>query len=309
MEKQMRSPYPFVSILIPTRNNEKDLIDCLGAIKALDYDLGCIEIIIWDNNSSTEGKKKIRSVLFDISRKRMLRIEFIERTANYGVYTSRDELFKRVSPDAEFVLSIDDDVILPSQLFRELLPLFQEDNSIGIIGARTVYDNALSETAHGAGFVNWWLGHYSTKDTRELLECDYVIGCCMLIRKSVIDEIGGFDRDYYTSHGEVDFCLKAKQLGNKILYYPGLSVRHRVERGGTKTLERTYYVYRNKLFVIKKNAPLPQKWISLGLYCLLWLPKGILDSIIRNRGTNFQEIKTILSGMMDGWLGRGGKRV
>ena len=153
MEKEKRSPYPFVSILIPTRNNEKDLVDCLGSIKALDYDLGCIEIIIWDNNSSAEGKEKIKSVLSNISGERMLRIEFIENTANYGVYTSRDQLFKRVSPDAEFVLSIDDDVILPSQLFKKLFPLFQQDNSIGIIGPRTVYDDTPSETAHGAGFV------------------------------------------------------------------------------------------------------------------------------------------------------------
>jgi GT2 family glycosyltransferase len=304
----MTSPYPFVSILIPTRNNEKDLADCLGSIKALDYDFGRIEIIIWDNNSSAEGKEKIRCVLSDISRERRLRTEFIENTANYGVYTSRDELIKRVSSDTEFVLSIDDDVILPPQLLTNLLPLFQQDNSIGIIGPRIVYDDKPSETAHGAGFVNWWLGHYSTKDASASLDCEYVIGCCMLIRKSVIDEIGGFDLDYYTSHGEVDFCIRAKNKGYKIMYYPGVSVRHRVAKGGTRTPDRVYYVYRNKLFLIKKNAPLPQKWISLALYSLFWLPKSIIDSIIRNRRLDYREIETIFRAMTDGWLNRGGRK-
>ena len=304
----MTSPYPFVSILIPTRNNEKDLVDCLGSIKALDYDLGRIEIIIWDNNSSTEEKEKIKSFLCDISRERKLRTKFIENTANFGVYTSRDKLFKRVSPDTEFILSIDDDVILPSQLFRDLFPLFQQDNSIGIIGPRTVYDDTPSETAHGAGFINWWFGQYFTKDAKASLDCDYVIGCCMVIKRSVIDEIGGFDRDYYTSHGEVDFCLRAKKKGYKIIYYPGVSVRHKVAKGGTRTPDRVYYVYRNKLFVIKKNAPIPQKWISLGLYSLFWLPKAILDSIIRNKRTNSQEAKMIFRAMLDGWLSKGGRR-
>ena len=308
IKKQMTSAFPLISILIPTRDNEKDLLDCLGSIKALDYDLGRIEIIIWDNNSSTEAKEKIKSVVSDISREKMLRTKFIENTANFGVYTSRDELFKRVSPEAQYILSIDDDVTLPPQLLKETLPFFERDNSIGILGPRTVYDDTPSETAHGAGFVNWWLGRYSTKDAKASLDCDYVIGCCMLIRRSVIDGIGGFDRDYYTSHGEVDFCLKAKNKAYKVIYHPGVSMRHRVEKGGTKTPERLYYVFRNKLFVIKKNAPFPQKWISLALYSLFWLPKGILDSIIRNRGMNSQEIKTILRGMMDGWLGRGGKR-
>jgi GT2 family glycosyltransferase len=299
---------PHLSVIIPTRNNERDLTDCLVSIMNLDYDLEKIEIIIWDNDSEPEGKKKIKIHLSEMRKENLTKVEFVEADRNYGVYTSRDELLKRISPDSQFILSIDDDVILPPGLLKDTLPFIDKDSSIGIIGPKTVYDNAPLETAHGAGFINWWLGRYSTRDARETVECDYVIGCCMLIKRRLIEEIGGFDYDYYTSHGEVDFCLRAKKKGYKVLYHPGISVRHRVERGGTKTFERTYYVYRNKLFVIKKNAPFPQKWISLALYSLFWLPKSLLDSIIRNRGTNSQEIKTILRGMMDGWLGRGGKK-
>jgi GT2 family glycosyltransferase len=300
---------PHLSVIIPTRNNERDLSDCLVSIMNLDYDLEKIEIIIWDNDSEPEGKKKIEKHLSEMRKENLTKVEFVEANRNYGVYTSRDELLKRISPDSRFILSIDDDVILPPGLLKESLSFIEKDSSIGIMGPKTVYDDAPLETAHGAGFINWWLGRYSTRDARETLECDYVIGCCMLIKRSVINEIGGFDHDYYTSHGEVDFCLKAKSKGYKVIYQPGVSVRHRVEKGGTKTSERIYYVFRNKLLVIKKNAPIPQKWISLALYSLFWLPKGILDSIIRNRGMNSQEIKMIFTGMMDGWLGRGGKRV
>jgi GT2 family glycosyltransferase len=299
---------PHLSVIIPTRNNERDLSDCLVSIINLDYDLEKIEIIIWDNNSRQDCKSKVKDFLNSIIKENLIRVEFIEHNDNYGVYTSRDELLKRVSPKAQFILSIDDDVILPSQLLKELLPLFQQDNAIGVIGPRTVYDHSPSETAHGAGFVNWWLGRYSTKDARASVDCEYVIGCCMLIRKSLIDEIGGFDPDYFTSHGEVDFCLRAKKNGYKIIYYPGVSVRHRVAKGGTRTPDRVYYVYRNKLFVIKKNAPRPQKWIALGLYSLFWLPKAILDSIIRNKRTDSQEIKLVFRATMDGWLSKGGKR-
>jgi len=274
----------------------------------LDYDHSQIEVIIWDNDSERESKNRIKDFLKDRGNANTGRTSFIEYSYNLGAFNSRDELFTRVLPDSQYILSIDDDVILPPQFLNEILPFFERDNSIGIIGPRTVYDDAHLETAHGAGFVNMWLGHYSTKDANEPLECDYVIGCCMLIKESVIEEIGGFDQDYYTSHGEVDFCLRAKKKGYKVLYHPGVSVRHRVDRGGTKTLERTYYVYRNKLFVIKKNASLPQRWIALGLYSLFWLPKSILDSIIRNRRLDHREIKTIFHAMMDGWLNRGGKR-
>jgi GT2 family glycosyltransferase len=238
-----------------------------------------------------------------------LRIEFFENNSNYGVYTSRDELLKKVSSDAKFVCSIDDDIILPPNLFKGLVPICFKDESIGIIGPRVVYDDYQSETAHGAGFVNWWLGRYTTKDWQAAIECDYVIGCCMLINKQVVDEIGGFDRDYYTSHGEVDFCLRAKKKGFKVVYDPSVIVRHRVDKGGTRNLERLYYVYRNKLLVIKKNWPVPKKWVALFIYSLLWFPKAIIDSLIINKKVNSREIKTIIKSMRDGWSNRFGKRM
>ena len=300
---------PSISIVIPTRNNENDLIDCIDSIVNLDFPLKNIEIIIWDNNSDTRSKRKTKDFLAQIEESKLVEIEFVENSTNYGVYTSRDKLFKRISESIQFVLSIDDDVILPANILRVLIPLFDKDSRIGIIGPRTVYDDGDLETAHGAGFINWWLGRYSDFDAREKLECDYVIGCCMLIKRSVIDEIEGFDPDYYTSHGEVDFCIKAEQEGYKTMYCPEVIVRHRVERGGTQTLERKYYVFRNKLFVIKKNAPLPQKWIALSLYFLFWPFKAIFDSLRRNRRINLQEIKIILKAITDAWLKKSGKKI
>jgi len=300
--------HPFISIIIPTKDNAKDLMDCLSSIWRLDYPLNKLEIIIWDNNSRQESKNKIKYFLADMTKEKYVAASFIEHNDNYGVYTSRNELCKRVGSDAQFILSIDDDAVLPSQFFERLLPVFQDVSPVGIIGPRTVFDDDPTQTAHGAGFVNWWIGRYSDVDASKVMECDYVIGCCMLIRREVIDSIGGFDRDYYTSHGEVDFCLKAKKKGYKIIYCPDVDVRHRVARGGTQTTERMYYLYRNKLFVIKKNAPIPQKWISLFLYSFFWLPKAIIDSFRRNRRIDLQEILVISRAMTDGWLNRGGRR-
>jgi GT2 family glycosyltransferase len=274
----------------------------------LDYPLDRVELIIWDNNSKLESKDKIKQFILNMTEKNLLAVRLIENNSNFGVYTSRDELFKLVYHGTQFLLSIDDDVIVPPQLISELLPLFFQDKSIGIVGPRIVFDDEPTLTAHGAGCINWWLGRYYDRDTEDVLECDYVIGCCMLIKKSVIDQLDGFDRDYYTSHGEVDFCVKAKQKGYKTLYYPNVVVRHRVERGGTQTLERKYYVFRNKLFVIKKNAPYPHRWFALTLYFLFWPVKSIFDCIKRNKRVDFQEIRIILKAITDGWLNRTGER-
>ena len=234
-------------------------------------------------------------------------LNMIQSKENLGVYTSRDELFKRVNPDTDYVLSIDDDVLLPSDGLNILIKYLQGHSAAGIIGPRTVYDMKPNETAHGAGFVNLWLGRYSETDASSLVECDYVIGCCMLIKSEVVSKLKGFDRDYYTSHGEVDFCLRAKKKGYKILYDPGVVVRHNVTRGGTKTLERIYYLYRNKLLVVRKNASLLQKVTSIPLYTIFWIPKMIMDSILFHRGIKLDEWLVMLKAVRHAIINRVGK--
>ncbi len=300
---------PLITAVIPTRNNDIDLIDCINSLMSLDYDLEKISIIIWDNDSDQKIKERVKLFLIGLRNEKGIDISFIENTVNLGGFTSRAELFNRVPSTSEYVLSLDDDVILPKNLLKNSLRHFNQWESVGIAGPRIVYDEAPNETAHGAGFINMWFGLYNTVDAESSVECDYVIGCCMLIKRQVIDKIGSFDRDYYTSHGEVDFCLRAKEKGFKVVYDPAISVRHRVNRGGTRTLERMYYVYRNKLLVIKKNFPVPQKTVALFIHFFFWFPKAIIDSIVVNRGVNRGELKTIFKAMYDGWMNRVGKRI
>jgi hypothetical protein len=140
-----------------------------------------------------------------------------------------------------------------------------------------------------------------------MVECDYVVGCCMLIKEKVISDLKGFDRDYYTSHGEVDFCLRAKKKGYKIFYDPGVIVRHNVAIGGTKTPERIYYLYRNKLLVIRKNASLLQKVTSFPLYTIFWIPKMIMDSILFHRGIRLDEWLVMFKAVRHAIINRVGK--
>ncbi len=300
--------HPFVSIVIPTLNMREDIIRCLDSIKKLDYRKEYVEIIVWDNGSAdgtqAEVGKSFRKMEKDEDWKGL---NLVQSKENLGVYTSRDELFKRVNSDADYILSIDDDVFLPCDSLKILLKHLQDHSNVGIIGPRTVYDMKPNETAHGAGFVNLWVGRYTDIDTGSLVECDYVVGCCMLIKREVVSALKGFDRDYYTSHGEVDFCLRAKKKGYKICYDPGIIVRHNVEIGGTKTLERIYYLYRNKLLVIRKNASPLQKMSCFPLYAIIWVPKMILDSVRFHRGIRLKEWLVMLKAARHAIINRVGK--
>jgi GT2 family glycosyltransferase len=298
---------PFISIVIPTLNMKEDIVKCLNSIRRLEYPKESMEVIIWDNGSTDGAQEEVNRMFMEMRKEGWKALNMIQSEENLGVYTSRDELFKRVNHDTDYVLSIDDDVFLPGDSLNILIKYLKDHSNAGIIGPKTVYDVKPDETAHGAGFVNLWIGRYSDIDASSLVECDYVIGCCMLIKKEVISDLNGFDRDYYTSHGEVDFCLRAKKKGYKIFYEPGVIVRHNVARGGTRTPERIYYLYRNKLLVIRKNALLLQKVTSLPLYTIFWIPKMIMDSILFHRGIKLDEWLVMLKAVSHAIMNRAGK--
>ncbi len=307
MMPKERAEQAFVSIIIPTLNSKIELTKCFHSIRSLDYPKKFMEIIIWDNGSTDGTQGEINRNFAEMKKEGWKRLNMIQSETNLGGFTSRDELFNRVDKNADYVLNIDDDVLLPVDTLNTLLGVFHSDSKVGIVGPRTVYDMRPDMTAHGAGFVNLWIGRYRDIDASSLMECDYVIGCCMLIKKDVISELNGLDRDYYTSHGEVDFCLRAKKKGYKIFYYPGIIVRHDVEIGGTKTLERIYYLYRNKLLVIRKNASPLQKIICFSLYTTCWVPKMIFDSIRFHRGIRLKEWQVMLKAARHAIINRVGK--
>ncbi len=307
MSKKINKPH-FISIVIPTLNMCDDIIRCLDSINKLDYPKKHVEIIVWDNGSTDGTQAEVSNAFREMGKgEDWKRLDLIQSEENLGVYTSRDELFKSISSETEYVLSLDDDVFLPCDSLKILVKYLQDHSHAGIIGPRTVYDMNPNEIAHGAGFVNLWAGRYKDIDTGSLVKCDYVIGCCMLIKREVITELKGFDRDYYTSHGEIDFCLKAKKKGYKTFYDPSVVVRHNVAKGGTKTLERIYYLYRNKLLVIRKNSSLLQKAITLPLYTVFWVPKMIIDSIRFHRGIKLDEWMVMLKAVKHAIIHRVGK--
>ncbi|ODS31316.1 MAG: putative glycosyl transferase [Candidatus Scalindua rubra] len=307
MISKKRNVNPFVSIIIPTLNRKRDIIKCLHFLRRLEYPKKHMEVIIWDNGSMDGTQAEVNRIFKEMEKDGWKGLNMIQSEENLGGFTSRDELFKRIDTNADYVLNIDDDVFLSSDSLTILMRTLQDHSEAGIIGPRTVYEWKPDETAHGAGFVNLWLGRYGEIDAISLIECDYVIGCCMLIKSEVVSKLKGFDRDYYTSHGEVDFCLRARKKGYKIFYDPGVVVRHNVARGGTKTLERIYYLYRNKLVVIRKNATLLQKVTSLSLYTIFWVPKMIMDSMWFHRGIKLDEWLVMLKAVRHAIINRVGK--
>ena len=81
-------------------------------------------------------------------------------------------------------------------------------------------------------------------------------GSAALYRRAMLDEIGGFDDDFFLYCEDTDLGLRARWAGWKCLYVPDAVVEHHYSHsaGGASPL-KAYYVERNRLFVLAKNFP------------------------------------------------------
>ncbi len=113
-------------------------------------------------------------------------------------------------------------------------------------------------------------------------------GACMLVRKSVTDQIGLFEDDYFAHMEEIDFCWRAKNFGYKIMYHPGGVAWHL--GGGTlpKTNPRkTFLNVRNSLVTILKNFPASSAWYKFYFRLVLdgvWAVRALLSGDFKTIG-------------------------
>lgn len=297
---------PFISVIIPTMNRKNDLLECIASIQELDYPENRIELIIWDNGSTDGTPEAVKSRVNEMAHRGFSKMEVIKSPENLGPYIPYNKVGSTLNKKSKYILGLDDDVVLDKDCLKRLIEITKLDPSAGVVGCRINYYDSPEKTFPGVGRINWWLGKFIDVEKDKLTKCDYVIGCCWLIDKDIFNAVGGFDKDYFTMHWEIDFCCRVQKKGFNIYYQPEAIVKHKIPLKGKR--EGLYYLYRNKLILIRKNATLLQKLTSLTLYTLFWLPKIILQSMMVNKGVNSKEIKTILKAAYHGIIGKTGRQ-
>jgi GT2 family glycosyltransferase len=275
---------------------------CLLSLNGLDYPRGNIEIVIWDNGSEDDTVRMVQERFDQMKNDGWLNLSLIEWDRNEGTYVPYNLALPHMSTQTEYILGLDADVELANDTLTNLV-VAATDDRVAVVGARSVYSSNPKLTSHGAGFVSGLTARYCEEDAQKRIECDYVIGCCVLLNKKVFLELDCFDSDYYLLHWEVDYCLRVKNNGFRIIYEPKAVAKHNIPLKGTHNPERLYYLYRNKFLLIRKIPTFFRSPWTL-LFCsgfslarlLIFLPwslkwtdiwgglKGLYDGLLDKRG-------------------------
>ena len=89
----------------------------------------------------------------------------------------------------------------------------------------------------------------------EPVETDWMLGGCLLLRRAMLDELGGFDEDFRMYGEEIDLCYRAAKAGWERWYVPGAVVRHRWDAATDKSFftKRTLWHWRGILRFVRKH--------------------------------------------------------
>ena len=100
------------------------------------------------------------------------------------------------------------------------------------------------------------LGAGTPRARRPTVGVDAVSGCVMLIRRAVLERVGGFDEDYFFSFEDVDLCLRARRAGFASVCVGDAVAVHDGSRSiGRRAPARLYFASRNHLLVAARAAP------------------------------------------------------
>lgn len=249
---------PLVSIVIPTKDEVATLSKCVDSILERST-YGDYEIVLIENNSTLPETFAYYDSIVKADPR--VRVEYwpaefnFSKLMNFGV--------EKANGDYLILLNNDTEVITRDWIERMLGICQRED--VGIVGARLWYpDDTLQHggvtlLAQGGGVHLGWglprdnIGYCGlTTKTQDLIA---VTAACMMTKRDIYEQVGGFDERYAVAYNDVDYCLKVGDAGKLIVYSPFVELYH------YESLSRGYEITdEKKIRFLKEETLLRSTW-------------------------------------------------
>ena len=223
---------PMISIIIPNKDHRDDLKRCVDSIlNKSTYEN--YEILIVENNSTEAETFAYYKMLENQPKVRVITYE-AEGSFNY----SKINNFAAKQAKGEYLLLLNNDTKVIAREWMEELLMYAQRDDVGAVGAKLYYaDNTIQH----AGIVIGLGAHHAAGHTHHLLPkenlgymgrlCDAqdvtaVTGACLLVRKSLYEQVGGLDESFTVALNDVDFCLRLRALGLLNIFTPFAELYH-----------------------------------------------------------------------------------
>ena len=219
---------PLVSVLIPNKDQKESLKKCLDSVfEKTTY--SNYEIIIIENNST---ESETFAYYRELQKRSNVKVITWKEGFNYSAINNFGE--KEASGDYLLFLNNDVEVINPRWM-EEMLGNCQRPE-VGITGAKLYYPDDTIQHAGTIIGIGGIAGHAFLNMPRSRTEylhkasiqmnLSAVTAACMMMKRSVFEQIGGFEEKLTVAFNDVDLCLRTVQAGYLVVYNPKVELYH-----------------------------------------------------------------------------------
>ena len=250
---------PQITVVVVTWNGLKETLMCLTALRRVVYHNW--HIVLVDNGSRDGTVHTVQRYFPEVA--------IIANPRNLGYVRANNQgIAWGLANGADWILLLNNDVVVMPSLLTELIRIGEEVPGAGIVGPvmqRTLRPDILD--MGGDMDFRWgqvWLRRYSEAlQGQEWLPIDYVWGCALMARREIFEQLGGLDPTYVAYFEDGDLCLRARALGYRTVVALKARVTHQVGRSGEKRfLWQTYYRMRNHILFFLRFSQ-PRHWPTL----------------------------------------------
>lgn len=227
-----------VSIIIVSWNVRGYLSRCLDSIFRFTRDVS-YEVIVVDN-ASHDGSPGMVATAFP-------KVRLIKNNSNAGFAAANNIGLREAR--GRFILFLNPDTELGNNAPKKMAAFMDSHPDASAIGCRLIYpDGSLQHSTRHfpsaftdlmakmylewifprSGIFNYY--HMGLWGHDSLREVDVPYGACLLVRKEVLDSLGGMDEQFFMYYDEIDLCYRIKKGGGKIYFVPDITVMHHANK-------------------------------------------------------------------------------
>ena len=297
---------PHVVLIILTWNRRDDVLRCVASLPRLTYDR--VTPVVVDNASADDTVAALRAA--------HPQLEIVCSATNRG-YAGGNNVGIRWAFErgADYVLLINSDTEVTPEMVSTLVRVAESDPRIAVVGCRNLlledparlwgaYDTLtygpFAVRSDGAGAADGPAWH-ATRDV------DVAIGNGYLWRRAALEQVGLLDESLFGYHEDVDWCLRARRAGWRVVYAGDAAILHRggssSAPGATRVFPQAYFLGRNGVRIAQRyGSPLQQ--LRFAAACLGACAFRAGRAALRRDPAGVARERTYLRGALDAWRGR-----
>lgn len=233
-----------MTVAVPTLAAGDALAECLRSLES--QTVTDFEVVVIDNSGRS------------LAQASGSRTRVIANKSNVGFGAAVNQALRE--SQAPYLATLNDDAVARPDWLEALLRDAEANPKTGMFASRVTMDDGRSLDSAGMLIASDGSSKQRGHGERTEIKFDaatlFPSGSAAMYRRAMLDEIGGFDEDFFLYCEDVDLGLRARWAGWECRYVASAIVEHRYSKSaGRASALKAYFVERNRLYTIVKNFP------------------------------------------------------